>query len=299
MSKTIGNDLKNHLAEDLTTVATCWRIARVDGVEFFFTDHDVDLTIDDDVYEASSGMMPSALSQNKTLAVDNMEVVAFLESLKIDEADLVAGLFDYAQVDIFVVNYADLTMGVLYLVMTWKLGAVEIRDNTFRGEIRGITQQLSQNIVDIYSPDCRADLGDSSCGVDLVDSAETFWTTGAVTVATDRRNFTDAGQIQASGVGDIYQFGKLVWMEPSSGDSFTGNNALFEMEIKKFDPDTGEFELFESMPYAIEVGDEYTITQGCDKSKATCRDRFNNVVNFRGEPFIPGFDRILDVATSR
>lgn len=32
------------------------------------------------------------------------------------------------------------------------------------------------------------------------------------------------------------------------------------------------------------------LTQGCDKQLATCRDRFANAANFRGEAHLPGND---------
>ena len=32
------------------------------------------------------------------------------------------------------------------------------------------------------------------------------------------------------------------------------------------------------------------IAEGCDATLATCRDRFGNVANFRGEPHLPGID---------
>ncbi len=35
-------------------------------------------------------------------------------------------------------------------------------------------------------------------------------------------------------------------------------------------------------------GDAFDAVAGCDKSFATCRDRFGNAVNFRGFPFTPG-----------
>lgn len=107
MSKTITDTFKTHLQGELTTIATCWKITRLDGEEFFFTDHDRDITIDGDVYEASSGVLPLSLVQKSTLAVDNMEIVSFLESDKIREIDIIAGKFDGAIVDIFVVEYEE------------------------------------------------------------------------------------------------------------------------------------------------------------------------------------------------
>ncbi|MGO1304812.1 MAG: phage BR0599 family protein, partial [Sphingomonas parapaucimobilis] len=32
------------------------------------------------------------------------------------------------------------------------------------------------------------------------------------------------------------------------------------------------------------------LVEGCDKRLETCLSRFGNVVNFRGEPFLPGID---------
>ena len=186
-------------------------------------------------------------------------------------------------------------MGVMYLAKGWTLGAVEIRDNVFQAELRGRTQRLQQNICETYTPECRAELGDARCGVDIADSAQTYWYPGSVTAVTDRQTFTDANI--PSYDEDVFVFGKLTWLEPGSGDSYTGNNAGREMEIKAFDHTTGIFELFEAMPNTIEIGDEFSVTFGCDKDIETCKNRFNNVANFRGEPFIPGWDQVMDIVT--
>ena len=41
------------------------------------------------------------------------------------------------------------------------------------------------------------------------------------------------------------------------------------------------------------MGDTFIVTAGCDKRFATCRDRFDNAVNFRGFPHIPGNDFVV------
>ena len=50
------------------------------------------------------------------------------------------------------------------------------------------------------------------------------------------------------------------------------------------------------MPEQIEAGDTFVVTAGCDKRFDTCRARFNNAVNFRGFPHIPGNDFITSYA---
>ena len=47
------------------------------------------------------------------------------------------------------------------------------------------------------------------------------------------------------------------------------------------------------MPEPIAIADAFTVTAGCDKRFATCRDRFANGGNFRGFPHIPGNDFVI------
>ena len=56
MSKTISTALAQHLAGEVTTLATCWKITRRDGIVLGFTDHVRDLQIDGVVtYKGLSG----------------------------------------------------------------------------------------------------------------------------------------------------------------------------------------------------------------------------------------------------
>lgn len=46
----------------------------------------------------------------------------------------------------------------------------------------------------------------------------------------------------------------------------------------------------QAFPFPLAPGDEMKIWPGCDKKFSTCRDRFHNTLNFRGEPFWPAPD---------
>jgi uncharacterized phage protein (TIGR02218 family) len=50
------------------------------------------------------------------------------------------------------------------------------------------------------------------------------------------------------------------------------------------------------MHAAIAAGDTFTVTAGCDKRFSTCRERFDNALNFRGFPHMPGNDFALSYA---
>ena len=163
--KTASPALATHLAGDVTTFATCWRITRTDGMVFRFTDHDQDLVVDGEVYAASAAYSRTAISNDAGMGVDNLDVEGVLEHDAITEEGLRAGLFDRAEVRIFLVNWADPSMGILRLRRGWFGEVVLTEQGVFRTELRGLTQALQQRIGELYSPECRADLGDHRCRV--------------------------------------------------------------------------------------------------------------------------------------
>lgn len=166
--KAISSALRAHFAESLTSLCTCWKITRQDGKVMGFTDHDASLVIDGVRYEASTGYFRSAIANSATAAVDNLEVSGFLDSMSITELELRNGAFDFAEVEIFAVNWDDLGMGICRLRYGY-FGEVNVRSSgLFTVELRGLMQLFSQTVVETIMPECRADLGDRRCGVPLV-----------------------------------------------------------------------------------------------------------------------------------
>lgn len=49
----------------------------------------------------------------------------------------------------------------------------------------------------------------------------------------------------------------------------------------------GTITLHDSLHYPVQVGDAYTMTPGCRKRQQDCRDKWSNIENFGGDPFIP------------
>jgi hypothetical protein len=165
--KSVSSALAAHLAGEVTTLATCWQVTRKDGREFFFTDHDCDLAFEDEIYLASSGYTRSAIANEAGMAVDNLDVEGVFDHEQISEQDRRAGLFDHAEVQVFLVNWADLSQGQLRLRRGW-FGEVQLTGaGMFRTELRGLTQALNVRIGEICSPECRADLGDHRCRVPI------------------------------------------------------------------------------------------------------------------------------------
>ncbi len=272
--------LAQHLSQEVTTLATCWRVTRRDGVEFFFTDHDQDIAFDGNVYLARTGYSRTAIANDSSMAVDNLDVDGVFDAAAITESDMRAGKFDHAEVRVFLVNWADLTMSALKMRRGWFGEVILTEQGAFRTELRGMVQALQQRIGEIYSPECRADLGDARCKVNLA----AFTRTGAVTSATDRAVFfaTLDGAPTLDG-----------WFNGGALTFTSGANAGKTTEVKSWTASSGRFELFLAVGYAIAIGDSFTVYPGCDKRLDTCVSRFNNVLNFRGEPYVPGLDAMM------
>ena len=113
--KTISAGLAQHLAGEMTKLATCWQITRRDGVVLGFTDHVRDLEVDSVTYRAASGYTRTAIRSTADLAVDNLDVESVFSDDGITEEDLRTGRYDFAEVRMFLVNYENLSQGIVKL----------------------------------------------------------------------------------------------------------------------------------------------------------------------------------------
>lgn len=262
------------LASDLTTIALCWRVARTDGVVLGFTAHDRPLDVAGLRYEAAPGMTPSAISIGDGLEVDTMEFAGALSAAAITEADLAAGRYDGAALTVFMADWNDPAAGTLRLARG-TIGAIEQRTGlgggSFSATVRGPTAAFEGLAIETCSPDCRAELGDRRCRVDLAPR-----TVAARTIAGSSR---DRIAVAVPAI-DRFAGGRLRPLE--------GPNAGMDARISAIDGDG--LILFEALPFAVAAGTRVELREGCDKTLTTCATRFANAINFRGEPHVPGGD---------
>lgn len=164
--KNISSELQAHIAEDVTSLTTLWRIIRTDGVEFFFTQLDIDLDFEGDTYVSAFGYNPSDVHNRAGMQVDTVEVTGFLDSSALTDQDLRAGKFSYAEVRMSIVNWKDLTMGELK-VRRGRLGEVTYsEDGVFFADLRGMMDLFNQEgYLEVAQPTCRVTVGSPECKV--------------------------------------------------------------------------------------------------------------------------------------
>ena len=255
----------------LTTIALCWRIERRDGVAIGLTDHDRDLVIDGLEHRAAPGMTPSAIKRSDGLDADTMDITGALTSAAIGERDLLAGRWDGARVALFAVDWRGVDTAHVPLG-EGTIGAVETDRGAFTAELRGGAAVLERPVVEVTSPECRAELGDTRCRVAMAGRRRLV----RVVSASDRTLTIDAAEPSANAYGT----GLLRWIG--------GANSGLESAVSR--SDGASVTLRAEPPLPVAAGDLVELIEGCDKSLATCAARFANAANFRGEPYLPGID---------
>lgn len=264
-----------HLAGGVTTLCRCWSLRRRDGVALGFTDHDRDLTLSGLVHEARTGLDAAEASAESGFAVSGGDVAGALSALGLTEADIAGGLYDGASVETWLVDWAE--PGTRLLLDVGTIGEVRREGDAFVAELRGLAHRLDAERGRTFRATCGADLGDGRCRVDLA----AWRTTGRVTGLPEPATLAVA--LAGSFADGLFTGGTLTWT--------AGANAGLKADVRlQLD---ALLELWTAPPRPVAAGDAFSLTAGCDKRLATCRDRFANAVNFQGFPHMPGNDAVM------
>lgn len=259
------------LDRDVTTSAYLWRLEREDGIALGFTSHDRDLVVDAFRYRAAPGMVPSSIALSDSLDIDNVEITGVMTSAAIAEADLDAGRWDGALLYISLIDWQQPDAEPLPLICG-EFGEIVKSGDSFTVEMLGATSFLDEPIAPLTSPTCRAEFGDRQCKLSL----HNYQREGRITTISDDEIGIDA----LGGAAADFAFGSLRFLDgPNGGLSYA-----------IIDGQGDVVRLADRPARSVALGTKVLLTQGCNKNFATCRDRFANSINFRGEPYLPGND---------
>ena len=266
------NDKKDRSVSNLVA---CWEIKLKNGQRYGFTQAD-DLIIEDKKYYACAGFDRSAIEMDSFFSADNLTIDGIIDHHHIKHEDLISGLFDYAEVNIFLIDLLADPAVKIHPRTGW-FGEVKVGGGNFTVEIRGLMESFTQKIGELYSPQCRAQLGDKRC---KFDSASLTYCDGIVTKVTHENEFFGSNIKEQD---NYFKHGKIKFL--------SGRNEDLEVEI--FAQIGDKITLICEPPYKLSVGDDYQMTPGCGGSIETCISKFNNAVNFRGEPYLQRVNKYL------
>lgn len=307
MPRTIDITLLDHLQSGQTT--TCF-ILKVTPVTPGYAPYGAAMTnrpvkYDDGtgelLYSAIVGMQLTSLSSSSDLSVDNAENESLMPEFDfpISEADIIAGVYDFAEFDLYLVNYRDLTPGRHHHVQSGTLGRVTVRDGglSLVEELRGLSDQLKQSLCTKDSLSCRAIFGSGAigsgaaveeqypCGFDA-DSLLVPGEVDSVGVESSITFTADAGLVV--GENDL-ALGIVKWLTGANAgrtDEAEGNtvgNGVTKAVITLAFPTL----------FPVQAGDTFETRGGCSKIARDdvrgCKQWFGAqwVEHFRGEPDIP------------
>lgn len=264
IQKYIPIQLQSHYDGDALTTCLLARIKVKDGRLFAATDLDVDVIYDPSDYDpggtgddwgllthtaGNGGFSFARLETAGDLSVDNTELGMIPGDETVREAQMLAGIFDLAEVRIYRVNYMDLSQGH-ECVATGQLGNVRISENISAIEYRSLTDLLKQPETDLYSIACPHIFGKSP------ECPKAYaWTEGTVTNVDGDESLRIFADTDLSPADNFYVPGVVEWL--------SGDNAGVQMDVEQ--NTAGTFALALPMGFEIKIGNTFRVRQDCSK----------------------------------
>ena len=270
-----SNEMDAALNDTVTYLCRIWKLVLANGQEFFFTDLTSDITVGGQLYKFDPGIKVAAVIRSAGGQPDNTQVEVTTSANFMQNNNLRQGALRNAAFDMWIVDHRDPDHYGLISLFSGGVGELKY-DNKGRIDLglNGAIGGGRRKIGELYSQQCRAQLGDARCKFDLE----------AVKVAVTVTGLADAGYsfTAAEMIGkadDYYKFGKVTWV--------TGFNTGLTDEIKANTNVDGKVTLTLYPRNPVSLADTGFVYPGCDFVVSTCGAKFNNLANFRGEPYVP------------
>lgn len=258
-------------AEELGTAAYHWIFQRPDGAGFASTSHDRKQVSGSMTREPDVDLLPSELALYDQLFGSSLELEGGVGSPAFTLVDMQSGRWSGASVQLFTGSWSQEAEACL--LASGALGRISMQEGRLAMSV-DVLPDAARELPCIHtSPECRAVLGDQQCRVDM----------------RSRRLRVTVMALEEDGVvvdnADLERFGmgRLHWISgPQCG--------LEDMIIVA---EKSRLVLRDAVKSSLQIGDRAVLTEGCDGRRETCSERFANIMNFRGEPDLPGSELLL------
>lgn len=243
-------------------------------------------------FYSTPGLSPSVIEMGLGEPV-NLEMLGVYQSGLFTQTDVLAGLWDYAEYEVFVACWSNTDLGEL-LLDKGNLSDFKDYGTFFNAEGRGLIARLSNEVDQVTQRHCRVkEFRDSTCGhtASTVTISATAYNIEETSIQPDGSyDPSDTSIIVMGFAGNVppenyYANGKMLFQD--------GANEGVSREIAYSSADLGggtiDIQLKRPFPYSMAGTETITLIAGCTRTPEDCK-KFSNIENFRGEPFVPGIE---------
>ncbi len=309
-----ATDFWNQWSSENPRMCLCILVTPRVGTAVGFTSNTRSMTLPGHVgitFKATPAITPSAVESGLD-DVLNLEVTGIYNSDSFVQEDVIAGKWNFAEVEVFSVCWDNVNLGE-FLVFKGNIGEMKDYQTYFTAEARGLLSRLSNDVSIATSRFCRVkEFRDSQCG----HSASTV-TLGGVAYNVTQASLTgNAFSVGDQRFGAIFDTSTLTGNDPADSAALaiyaaalangkltatSGPNSGISREIAHAAESTGGHPYMDiytkrPFPFAIDSATTFSLVMGCNRTQEDCI-KFGNIVNRRSEDFIPGLETANRVNT--
>lgn len=212
--------------------------------------------------------------------VDSLDITFFPDTTDLINGQLftaavIAGIIDGAWVTVdraFMSSWTNAGVVGTVNVFAGRVSDAVVGRTTVKLTIKSPFELLNVNVpVNLYQPGCAHNLFDAGCGL----NPGVFEVDGVVT-GTGQTPSRITTNLTTQGAG-YFDLGYLTFL--------TGACAGQSRSIQTYT--NGPFVFGYPFAATPTAGDTFKAFPGCDHSQSTCVSKFNNIVHFRGFPYVP------------
>jgi uncharacterized phage protein (TIGR02218 family) len=266
-------------------MADCYSLTLADGTVVRYTSADRDITdqATGHVFSASGPLFQrSQVKFSVGVQVDELDITVYPKPADLLDgmpwfSALRTGVLDGAELQLdraFMSTFGDTSAGLLTL---FSGRIVEVDLGRTKASIKANTHLELLNLQwpwRLFQPGCARTLFDAGCGLNKSSFGIAATAQGGATV----RLLNVTGPSQPAG---YFSLGTGLF---TSG---TMAGKKFAIKLSQVSGATTGIHPLVPFPVAPAANDMLTLYPGCDKLQATCKDKFGNLQNFEGFPYVP------------
>ncbi|WP_457329728.1 DUF2163 domain-containing protein [Rhizobacter sp. P5_C2] len=278
------------------------------GLVLRWTGGDQPIALNGTTWSLGPGLRRSRTRMSVGIEVDSLDVTVYELPADLDDEEramqlsgtpllayIARGGFEHARLELQraflpAAEMASLTPPIVG-TLVWFTGRVATTKGDRTQQVLGIksdTEQLDVMVpAEVYQPGCPNTLYDAACGVNRDAKTVTSAASSASDATRTRFSHGLAANLYPSGYFDL---GVVRFL--------TGPNTGIGRTVKRHT--TGgaggagsEITVLQPFPFPVAPGDSFAIYPGCDKTQSTCKAKFNNVIRFRGKPYVPAAETVM------